>query len=91
MVRGKFQLFSLFFCLEKRVFGSSSEVPQILPQLLSGAVDVGLNRAQGELHYFRYLVVRVILDVAEDDARPVLRPQLGNGLLDLAPQLARPR
>src|SRR5689334_10215435 len=68
---------------------ASPYIPQILPQLLPRAVDVGLNSPQRELHDFGDFVVRVILDVAKDDAGSVLRSELGDRLLDLASQLAR--
>src|ERR1700741_3498306 len=86
---GKVSRFSGLFCSEKQVFGGSSEVPQILPQFLPRAVDVGLHRAQRELHYLGDLVVRVVLDMAEDDAGAILGPQPGDRLLYLRPKLPR--
>src|SRR5712672_3484936 len=74
-----FSFFQVFFgsflgCLGGRihVIGGSSKVPQILPQLLSCPVDVGLHSAKRELHDLRDLVVRVVLYVAEDDASAIL-------------------
>src|SRR5436190_8993775 len=67
----------------------SFQVPQILPQFLPRAVDVRLHRTKRELHDFRDLVVRVILDVAQDDAGAILGPEFGDRLFDLCPELAR--
>src|SRR5438874_2875958 len=67
----------------------SFQVPQILPQFLPRAVDVRLHRTKRELHDFRDLVVRVILDVAQDDAGAILGPEFGDRLFDLCPELSR--
>src|SRR2546423_7589729 len=67
----------------------SAEVPQVLSQLLPRAVDVGLYRAQGELHYYRDFIVRVVLHMAEDDARAVLGTQLGDRFFDRRAELLR--
>src|SRR6266550_4464131 len=67
----------------------SFQVPQILPQYLARAVDVRLHRAKRELHDFRDLVVRIILDMAQDDAGAILGPEFGDRLFDLCPELSR--
>src|SRR5712671_5469086 len=71
------------------VIGGSSQVPQILPQLLPCPVDVGLHSAKRELHDLRDLVVRVVLYVAEDDASAILGPQARDCFLDRCAKLLR--
>src|ERR1700682_4714040 len=83
---GLVSAFSSEFCLQKR---GSSEVPQVFPELLTRPVDVRLHGPERELHDLSDLVVRVVLDVAQDDASTILGAELCNGALDLCAELPR--
>src|SRR5688572_9934072 len=65
------------------------QVLQVLPQLLAGAVDIGLYRTEGQLHDFGDLVVGVVLDVPQNYAGAVLGSELRDGLLDGRADLLR--
>ena len=67
----------------------SSEVSQVLPELLTGPVDVRLDGSQRELHDLGDLVVRIVLDVAQDDAGAILGAKLGDRGFDLGAELTR--
>src|SRR5688500_17092316 len=67
----------------------SSEVPQVLSQLLPRAVDVGLHRAQRELYDFRDLVVRIVLDVPQYDAGAILGAEFGDRSFDCRSEFTR--
>src|SRR3954467_9846608 len=77
-----FRLFRSFLLAKTVVIGVSPLVPEVLSELLPGAVDVGLHRPQRELHYFGDLVVRIVLDVAQDDAGAIFGPQPGDRFFD---------
>src|SRR2546426_10005775 len=55
---------------------------QVAAQFITGPMDIGLDRAQRQLQCGRDFLVGIALDVPEQDARPVLRPQPGNGPFD---------
>src|SRR5687767_4709264 len=60
---------------------------QSVPQLLPGAVDVGLHRAQGQIEHRRDLLVRPAFHVTQHDARSVLGPEPRDRSLDRRSQL----
>src|SRR5512142_1160209 len=66
------------------------QMAQQVPQLQPGPVDVGLDRAEGQVERLGDLLVRAPLDVAQEDAGPVLGPELPDGQLDGRSQLPRP-
>src|SRR6266550_3471108 len=68
---------------------SSFQVGQQLPQLVAGAVDVGLHRTERKVQYLGDLLVGAALDVTQQDARPVFRPEPADSRLDRAAQLLR--
>src|SRR6266567_2420222 len=52
-------------------------------------MDIRLHRAQGQFQDAGDLLVTMALDVAQQDARAILGPEAGDGVLDGAAQLAR--
>src|SRR4051812_14221707 len=58
-------------------------------ELVPRAVDVGLDRAEGEVQGGGDLLVGPALDVTEHYAGSVLGAQTGDGPLDRAPELLR--
>src|SRR5829696_5972773 len=66
---------------------SFSRMLQRPAKLVPGAVDVGLDGAEGEIEGGGDLLVRPALDVSKQDARSVLGPEPGDGPLDRRSQL----
>jgi hypothetical protein len=62
---------------------------QILSQFVSRAMDVGLHSAEREIEHRGNFFIGAALDVAHQDARPILRPEPPDRLLDLATELPR--
>src|SRR6476646_9316423 len=64
-----------------------AQVGQGLPELVPGAVDVRLDGAERQVQDLCDLLVRPPLDMAQENARPIFRPQPADGGLDGAAQL----
>ena len=58
------------------------EVLECTPELVPGAMDVGLHGTQRQVECRRDLFVGTSLHVAQQDARSILGPQLADRLLD---------
>jgi demethylmenaquinone methyltransferase / 2-methoxy-6-polyprenyl-1,4-benzoquinol methylase len=71
------------------IWRSFPRVLQRTPQLVAGAVDVGLDGPQGEVQGAGNLLVGPSLDVPEQDAGSVLGAQEGDGALDGGAELFR--
>ena len=56
-------------------------------QFVTGAVDIGLHCAEGEVEDLGDFLVGVPLHMAQQDAGAILGPELGNDLLDITAQL----
>src|SRR6476620_4087453 len=69
--------------------GSFSSVLQRTAKLVPGAVDVGLDRPQGEVEGGRDLLVRPAFDVPQHDARAVFGTKARDGPLDGRAELLR--
>ena len=73
---------------ERERFHSSLRCARACAQLVAGAVDVGLHGAEREVQDVGDLLVGPALDVPQQDAGAVLGPELRDGGLDRAAQLA---
>src|SRR5665647_1277578 len=78
--RGRFQGYS-------STGGSFAKLLQRLPELVPGAVDVGLDGAQGQVEGGGDLLVGAPFHVSEQDAGAVLGAELAYRLFDRAPEL----
>src|SRR5690606_36398214 len=70
-------------------FMSAFQVSQRFPELVPGAVYVGLHGTQRQIERGRDLLVRAVFHVTKQNAGPILGAQLRDGLLDGAAQLLR--
>jgi hypothetical protein len=52
-------------------------------------MDIRLHRTQWQLQHLGDFLIAMALDVAQQDAGPVLGPEPGDRLIDLAAELAR--
>ena len=62
---------------------------QRLPEFAACAVDIGLHGAQWEVEHRGDFFIGPALDVPEQNAGSILRPEGGYGLLDFAPEFLR--
>src|SRR5829696_4690107 len=63
------------------------EMCQCFAQLVTGAMDVGLYRAERQIQDFGYFLVRATFDMPEENAGAVLGPEGSDGRFDGATQL----